>query len=311
MCFTFFDDIVAQYGIDQVQSWFDGNGEITQAAWDMVENAEDESFKNRLVSFLSYQSALKKIYYENQGDYLESIEEQYGIWQNMVDEANNALENVRGLYSSLKDAAEEYSKTGFISVDSFEAIAEYGVEYMAFLRDENGQLVINKDTIEKVIAARTEQLAVTSALNYVEQIKLALDQDNTAELEHLLNATKGAAATTWDLVEAEVARLNLAPEQRKLVKENIDYFRSFSEAAGNGVLNGFDDKLSAYDEQKSAIEDILDLVMSLIQYEKDKEVEALNDQIDKYREIVSLKKESLAVAKEEDEHKACAYTEKP
>ena len=297
-----FDDIVAQYGIDQVQSWFDGNGEITQAAWDMVENVEDEYFKNRLVSFLSYQSALKKIYYENQGDYLENIEEQYGIWQNIVDEASNALGNIRGLYSSLKDAAEEYSKTGFISVDSFGAIAEYGTEYMAFLRDENGQLVINKDTIEKVIAARTEQLGVTTALNYVEQLRLALESDNTAELEHLLNATKATAATTWDLVNANLEMLNLAPEQKLLAQQRIQDLRSLAAAASDGVLAGFDDKLLAYDEQKSAIEDILDLVMSLIQYEKDKEVEALNDQIDKYREIVSLKKESLAVAKEEDEH---------
>lgn len=77
-----------------------------------------------------------------------------------VTEAIDFVSAMQDVYSTLKDAADEYAEAGALSVDSLKAIAEYGAEYMSYLKDENGMLSINKERIEAVITARTKQLAV-------------------------------------------------------------------------------------------------------------------------------------------------------
>ena len=51
-----------------------------------------------------------------------------------------------------KAAADEFADNGgFISVDAFQQIIGLGPQYMQYLRDENGLLVINEESINRVI----------------------------------------------------------------------------------------------------------------------------------------------------------------
>ena len=68
-------------------------------------------------------------------------------------------------YDTLKDAAKEFSESGYITVSTFQEIAKLGVENLAYLQDENGLLVINEENIQKVIAARTQQMAIETAFS--------------------------------------------------------------------------------------------------------------------------------------------------
>ena len=66
------------------------------------------------------------------------------------------------------------------------------------MQDENGMLVINEENIQKVIAARTQQMAIETALNYVQQLRQALADNDVVALMNLTTATNAASSSTWD-----------------------------------------------------------------------------------------------------------------
>lgn len=263
-------------------------------------------------------------YYRSQGLSAEAIEQQSEIqalqktWWNAANSINDALDkiatairdklskeidDVQSAWSSLQKAAEEYSQTGTISIDSLQSIISAGVEYVALLKDENGQLVLNEDAVSAVLEAKTQQLAVESALSYVEQVRNALTQKNATELARLLDVTSVAASSTWDLVYAQAALLNLDGDQYNKLITNINKFRSIANTTVQSVRKQVHDSVTDESKDyKSALDDVLKYVEDLIKYEHEQMVEALQDQADKYNELIEKKKELLQQTKDEEDY---------
>ncbi len=245
-------------------------------------------------------SELSKLWWDYQENISDAISNGYDA---LVEKAKESIETIQEVYDTLKSAAEEYSETGKLPVDLLTSMSEIGIEYMSYLKDESGMLSINKKAIDSVIAARTNQLAVDTALSYVEKLRLALADDNTAEVNKLVSATENASNATWGLVYANLALLDLEDSQYKKVLSNINKFRSLANNAANGVYAEAGKKRSEIlDETKDALDTILDLTEDLIEYEVNQEIDALEDQKDEYREIIELKKEALETTKEEDDY---------
>lgn len=221
-------------------------------------------------------------------------------WQQVVDNAHDALDEITGLYDTLKDAAKEFSESGFITVSTFQEIVKLGVENLAYLQDENGLLVINEENIQKVIAARTEQMAIETALNYVQQLRQALADNDVAALMNLTTATNAASSSTWDLVYAQLQLLGLDQQQYNNALNRINALRSLSDVAitSIGKVDGAAKK--AIEDQASALEDLLKYVEEMIKQEVKNQVEALEKQVDSMKEIVDLQKKSLELEKEKD-----------
>ena len=156
-----------------------------------------------------------------------------------------------------------------------------GVEYVSLLKDENGQLVLNEEAVSSILEAKTQQLAVESALSYVEQVRNALMQNNVAELNRLLDVTSVTASSTWDLVYAQAALLNLNSDQYAQLINNINKFRAIAtttvQTVRKQVRNSVQNETKDY---KSALDDVLKLVEDLIKYEHEQMVNALEDQRD-------------------------------
>lgn len=263
-------------------------------------------------------------YYRSQGLSAEAIEQQSEIqalqktWWNAANSINDALDkiatairdklskeidDVQSAWSSLQKAAEEYSQTGTISIDSLQSIISAGVEYVALLKDENGQLVLNEDAVSAVLEAKTQQLAVESALSYVEQVRNALTQKNATELARLLDVTSVTASSTWDLVYAQAALLNLDGDQYNKLITNINKFRSIANTTVQSVHKQVHDSVTGESKDyKSALDDVLKYVEDLIKYEHEQMVEALQDQADKYNELIEKKKELLQQTKDEEDY---------
>lgn len=273
---------------DEIEYYLSGGSDATD---EVVQNLIDEahSLRDEVVSSLS----------------------------DIVSDAQSAVDDLQNVYKTLGDAADEYAEYGYITIDSLQDIIGLGVEYMAFLQDENGQLVINKDSIQKVIAARAEQLAVESALNYVEQLRLALSDGNTTELERLLHATANATGATWELVYANLALLDLDNGQYEAALSNINNMRSLADNAIANIgmsMSGeaqsrsemlreeLEARKEALNEQKDALDDILDYTMELVKWEAEQQVKALEDQISDYEKIVELKKEMLEATRDEADY---------
>lgn len=236
-------------------------------------------------------------------DYYEEIKNvSADAWQQVVDNANDALDSVTGLYDTLKGAAQEYAKNGYITVDTLQSIYKLGVQNLAYLQDENGQLVINEANIQKVIAARTQQMAIETALNYIQQLRTALTNQDTAALQNLIFATDVAANSTWDLVYAQLQLLGLEDSQYNAALQRINTLRSLADVAVTSIGRVDNAAKEALEATSTALDDILEYVKDMIKQEVENQVEALEDQIDRYREIVDLQKKSLDLQREKDNY---------
>ena len=114
----------------------------------------------------------------------------------IVEEASDAVDTIQNVYDTLHDAADEYAESGFITVDTLQSVRAMGQKYLAYLIDENGQLVINEERIRAVIAAKTQELAIESSLSYIEALRIAKQEGDIATLNNLLYATEEATDAT-------------------------------------------------------------------------------------------------------------------
>ena len=244
-------------------------------------------------------SELSNLWWEYQEAIVEAGSSGFQI---LVDNAHEALDEIQNVYDTLKSAAQEYGDSGFISPDTLQDILSMGVEYLAMLKNQNGQLEINERTINRVIKAKTEQLGVETALNYVEQLRTALTNNDVTALNNLLDATDAATKSTWDLVYAQLATLDLTDSQFNTAVQRINTIRSLTDTAISGVgqtTNSIADGLSQTSE---ALQQILDYTIEVIKQETENKIENLEEQVDRYNEIVDLQKESLATTKEQSDY---------
>lgn len=223
-------------------------------------------------------------------------------FDSIVSNVRSSLDDIQNAYSTLKDAAEEYSEYGYITVDTFKSILDLGTEYLAFLVDENGQLKINEESINAVISARTQQLAIETSLNYIQSLRTALTENDIDSLNRLLYATDAATNSTWGFVYAQLAALNLGDDQYGAALERINTIRQLADTAITSIGQVNTSMSDTLDKWNDSLNSILDYVIDMIKQEVDNQVEALEKQIDDYKKIVDLQKESLRLAKEKDEY---------
>ena len=214
----------------------------------------------------------------------------------IVDAASDSVDTVQDVLDTFKKAAEEYSTNGgFISVDTFQEISKLGVEYMGYLKDENGLLTINEEMINRVIKAKTEQMALESASAYVERLRLALQENDVVSLNNLLNATADLTEVQWSSVYAQLAMLDLTQEGYAQAVKAVDAYRSIFANVKMGT--GVD-----VDDMKDGVDEIFDYVKEMIKDNIDRQVDALEELKDKYSEIIDKKKESLQLTKDEADY---------
>ena len=241
--------------------------------------------------------------YESLYDTLDQINSLY------VDALNEKIDGIQSAYENLKVAAEEFNSGG-ITVDTFQALIENGVQYMSLLDNINGQYVINTEGIQRMIAAQKEQLAIESALSYLQKLKTALADGETNAVAALVNMTETLGTSTWDAVYAQAALLRgsggLTEAQYAQVIANIDALRAIAAAVNTDITASAQDNANTQAEkneaQIDALEEILSLTEDLIKAEAEERIEALEDEIDAYQKIIDLKKESLRASKEEDNY---------
>ncbi|MCI8287912.1 MAG: hypothetical protein HFH89_09720 [Lachnospiraceae bacterium] len=213
----------------------------------------------------------------------------------------------------MKDAAQEYADSGFITIDTLQEICSWGIQYLAYLKDENGQLVINEESLQKVIAARTEQMAVETALSYVQQIRSAIERNEITELMNLTLATEQTTTATWDLVYAQLRLLNVSGDLNDTMYagalQNINNLRALSGIAissigkvEGSVKEANESAKKALKEQGDYLDDLLKYVMEMIKQEVKNQIEALENQVDKMKDIVDLQKKSLELEREKDNY---------
>lgn len=229
----------------------------------------------------------------------------------IVTDASDAVDEIQNVYDTLKAAADEYAENGgFISVDAFQDIIALGPQYMQYLRDENGLLVINEENINKVIIAKTRQLAAEQALTYVERLRLALEEGSIENLNTLLYATTDATDATFGLAYAQLELMHamgdLDDQQYAAALHNIQAIEGLANtaiASVGKVAGESSEKLrEELENMKSGVDDILKYVMDMLKHRIQQQIDALEDLKDAYGNIIDLRKEALDAAKKEADY---------
>ena len=227
----------------------------------------------------------------------------------IVSRASDAVDEIQHVYDTLKDAADEYTENGgFISVDAFQKIVELGPQYMQYLRDENGLLVINEENVKRIIIAKTEQLALENAMAYVERLRLATQQESVEDLNEILFATTQTTDATWGLVYAEIALMQqmgeLNDSQYDAAIHNINAIHSLSINAIDGIYQISDKTSDKLNAMKSGLDDILKYVMDMLRQKINDQIDAINEMKDAYGELIDLKKKSMEATREETDYQS-------
>lgn len=225
-------------------------------------------------------------------DYLKQI----------VTAASDVVDAYQNVYETLHNAADEYAANGYITIDTMQSIIELGAQYMQYLMDENGLLVINEENINKVLAAKTQELALNQAMTYVERLRLALQENSIEDLNNLLYATTEATNATWGLVYANLALLGLDDDQYQAALHNINAIRSLADSAVSGIGQTAGKTAEELNNMKDGLDDILKYVMDMLKQRINDQIDALEDMKDAYADIISLRKEALEAAKSEADY---------
>lgn len=225
-------------------------------------------------------------------DYLKQI----------VTAASDVVDAYQNVYETLHNAADEYAANGYITIDTLQSIIELGAQYMQYLMDENGLLVINEENINKVLAAKTQELALNRAMTYVERLRLALQENSIEDLNNLLYATTEATNATWGLVYANLALLGLDDDQYQAALHNINAIRSLADSAVSGIGQTAGKTAEELNNMKDGLDDILKYVMDMLKQRINDQIDALEDMKDAYADIISLRKEALEAAKSEADY---------
>lgn len=232
------------------------------------------------------------------------------FYDSIADGANEVVDGFKNVYTTLIDAAKEYNENGFLSVDSFQSILQLGPKYMAFLYDEHDQLIINKDALQQVIAAKTEEMAIETALAHVAKLNTYAQEKQWRQFWDLAAATDKGTESTWDFIfsQAELAKTTaiangmLEEEADAVYKNQIDYLsklRKMSKMAASNIGASMSALEEGYISQREGLESIIDLTKDLIKWENEQQVDALEKEKDDYADIIEQKKKVIELAKEQ------------
>lgn len=261
-------------------------------------------------------------YYSNKGydittDVIQSLlgelqsakEAMISALDEVVQKANEVVDGFENVYKTLTDAAREYASTGYLSVDSLQSILSLGPKYLDMLTDESGQLIINEDRLQKVIAARTEEMAAETALSYAKQILLATEQDDADALRDLTQATAASSGATWDLAYATLGYAKALAQSKGMSTDFYDdaisyvtKMQSVTKTAVDSVSSYYLTLKDGYVSQAEGLETILKLTEDMIKQENSDRVDALEKEKELYKDIIDEKKEILRLTKEQEDH---------
>ena len=270
-----------------------------------------QSIYQRITSEIEYYtskgySATSEKIRELTGDLRDTKEEIIDYLNEIVDEANELVDGVQDAYTTLTDAAKEYASTGALSVDSLQSIFELGPKYLSFLYDENGQLTVNKEAIQKVVAARTEELAAETALAYAKQILQAAQDNDINSLIKLTDVTIAGTNATWDMAYATLGLARAIGEMKGMdagyfdeAADNLAKMQSVTKTAVSTISTYYATLEDGYVSQEEGLNTILELTQDMIKWENEQLIDALEQEKEDYSDIIDQKKELIRLAKEQ------------
>lgn len=147
-----------------------------------------------------------------------------------LSELSKSLDNIQSAYKSVQSAIQEYNEQGYLSVDTYQALMELEPKYLNMLIDENGNLNLNSDAVQKNTAAYIENMGIKAAQNLIDKVSNLSGE--AAQLEYLTGVTEENTAATWENITAQLvsAEAVSSPEVMTALKQRINAIYQMTEA---------------------------------------------------------------------------------
>lgn len=248
----------------------------------------EEARKYGLDENSDYIQALQKQWWS----YQDSIEDLYNtIFEKEVDARNNTLNLLNNQYGALdnnrsRDAMTENLQRQLAEQRAIQEAAHKEAQRLRALGVDE-----NDEAIQKCIDMWWD------AYNDIQDINSKI-ADNVLSVydDFIERADDFDLWNSFDFTRVDYLKRKLK-EINRLYQEGILNLKDY-----NALLREVG--VEIYKEQKDALEEIIERTMDLIRQETEDHIDALEDQIDAFRKIIELKKESLRASKDEDDYQA-------
>ena len=162
----------------------------------------------------------------------------------------DGIDSVQGAYSSLTSVMEEYNETGIMSMDNLQTILSMDTQYLSALQMENGQLVLNEDSLKQIALARLDEAeaeaymqAMTELNNEERRQEILSSGQAVTSLQALGGAAANAAEAARGGIDAWNKYWEAALHQQGKEKD------AYTEMVGNSLRT----KLQAIDTVRQQI----------------------------------------------------------
>jgi len=214
-----------------------------------------------------------------------------------------SLDELQNAYTTITSTIKEYNSVGYFSVDTLQSILSLGDEYLQYMFDENGNLVMNKKALQELTIARLEELRAETLLNLSKQIDNIKSEADAQQwlAKQTLNTASSMNTLTEAMIINMIASKDLSDETKNnLIASFVDrmnQINSLFDKSRQGLLSSFSTAVGK-DAQATAkqIKDANNqLESSTISNEIDKikiSIDGLSDSIAKLKDSESLLPES-------------------
>lgn len=240
---------------------------------------------------------------------LDKTKEKIEALTDVVDDLKDKLSDLTEVHSTLVSAMREYNENGFLSPNSLNTILSLEPKYLALLKDEAGQFSINEEAIQRLIAAKNEDIAIETSRVYLQRIINVLIGESEEKLDDLVLAMDASTDANWSqvnsmlaLIQSYVVSGEISQAYYDQIEASIRNIRNLTNLT-NSTLSRWDkSQHNGYLSQKDAVQQLFDLVQEMVKWELDQQVDALEQEKTAYGEIIDQQKEKLKNLKSEQDY---------
>lgn len=267
----------------------------------------------------------------------ENAKAVHAIAMQAFENSSDMLDSVQEAYSTLCDAVSEYNQNGYLTIDTAQKLMALDTEYLAALQYQNGQLTVNTNSFQYLAQAQLRTMLMSkmeriqteiASMSKEELAKKNLQVAYTADLasDSLWEMAKAAQAGDTALFTSLLSANgyldgldgldNLKQYYANAYKSLFDVYNLTSKGIDtnfNSAMNvasqtakKLDDEIDRYHEIKELIEDV-ESALNDLSTAKDRafgtrKLDLIDQEIDKYKEELSLQEEYLRQIKENYAH---------
>lgn len=267
----------------------------------------------------------------------ENAKAVHALAMQAFENSSDMLDSVQDAYSTLCDGISEYNQNGYLTIDTAQKLMALDIEYMAALQRQNGQLTINTNTFQYLAKAKLRSMlmdklarmqAEIASMTETELAKKNLELAYTADLtsDSVLQMAEAVRVGNDELLKSLLLENgyldglenygNIQKEVVNAAKGYLNVYNLTSEGIDtnfNSAMNvasqtvkKLDDEIDRYHEIKELIEDV-ESALNDLSTAKDRafgtrKLDLIDQEIDKYKEELSLQEEYLRQIKENYAH---------